>query len=203
MVVESMNTVKNRGRNKFSACFNPTVGHRSEPPSSDAGESCPRKKTASRSVFYFVKAVFFKTPLLKKLTKKKKKPPCNKFSDRAEEIHFQDNSDGSSLFSSSASYSRASSVSSVSSSGSERMKTSSEGHDSNKTTSTNNIRQHAMKLVTLVFWGKAFAIVTCTSAWLFLATSRAIPSGGHSSTGNDVVGPKEYKKMVLDVNGRV
>ncbi|KAL6529755.1 hypothetical protein OROGR_015378 [Orobanche gracilis] len=191
-----MNTVKNRGRNKFSACFNPTV-ERGEPPYSDAGESRPRKKTAHRGVFHFVKAVFFKTPLLKKLIKNKKTQPCNKSSDRTKEVHFQDNSDGSSLFSSSASYSRASSVSSVSSSGSERMKASSEGRDSNKPTSTDNIRQHAMKLVSgtkcdcrglmfiilvclvaLVFWGKAFAIVTCTSAWLFRATGRSGPSGG-------------------------
>ncbi|KAK6134448.1 hypothetical protein DH2020_031805 [Rehmannia glutinosa] len=239
-----MDSVKNRGRIKFFPCFNPIVDVVDEdepcshsPPSPGVDESRRREKTGHGRFSGLVKAVFFKTPLLKKLRSKrskrdsfrsssnisssklikklkKKKQSREKYSDQ-EEI-FQDNSDRSSLFSSTSS-SSASSISSNSRPGSERIKTSStDCFDSKQTNITNN-KPRAMKtvisskcdytsaklmliilvcLVALVFWGKAFAIVTCTSAWLFWAPSRAGPRGG-GPTANNVVGSEEDKKRVV------
>ncbi|KAI3457525.1 hypothetical protein Pfo_014188 [Paulownia fortunei] len=239
-MVAPMDSVKNRGRSKFFACFNsPAVEdepcfHSASPPSS-YDESGRRRKTGHHSFSGSLKAVFFKTPLVKKLRSKrsrrdsacrsssnvlckstklinpiKKKSSCKGISGQEES--FPDNSDRSSLFSSTSS-SCASSISSNSRSGSERIKGSAACLDV-KQTNTNN-RQHAMKrvgskysyspatgmivllvcLVALVFWGKVFAIVTCTSGWLFLAPSRGFQGAG--SRVNNVVDSAEYKKRVI------
>lgn len=51
-------------------------------------------------------------------------------------------------------------------------------------------------LFVLVFWGKVFAIVTCTSTWLFFAPGQR----SHQLRGvdsSDVIDSEEYKKRVI------
>ncbi|KAL3613742.1 hypothetical protein CASFOL_041816 [Castilleja foliolosa] len=233
-----MDTVKN----KLSSCFNPIVAKDEQQfhstPFSDAGEIRRRKKPVHYSLSGFVKAVFLLKKLrtkrskrdsyrssnntspskIKKPTKNKKTQTRNKSISDPDEL-FRNRSDHSSLFSSTSSSSIASSIYSNSSSDSDRIKLAlSDFPDSSQasSTSTNNFRQHAMKLVSksskcdcsglmfiilvclvaLVFWGKVFAIVTCSSAWLFLAPGRAGNRGGR-------IGPvvyeglEEHKKRVI------
>ncbi|GER53913.1 cysteine-rich RLK (RECEPTOR-like protein kinase)23 [Striga asiatica] len=229
-----MDSDKIHGRRKFSSCFNPTAAEDAPP---DDGNSRRKKKKARRSLSGFMKAVFFKMPLWKTLrmkrwkrdsyrsnngipTKKpmtkKKMPPWKIFSDLDEETSSSGEKSGRlSLFSSTSSL-RLSSISSNSSSGSERGKIMSNCLESSQTSTNINIRQHAMKLVNiskscdcrglmfiilvclvaLIFCGKAFAIVTCTSAWLFLAPRRAGPKC-KGPRANDAEDSKEYKKRVI------
>ncbi|KAK6154300.1 hypothetical protein DH2020_008548 [Rehmannia glutinosa] len=207
-----------------------------------------RKRSLRRSLCVAVKAVFFKSSLLKKsdskqdldrlssnLSSKSKrfvKSMRKNFSYKScwepepEEI-FRTSSNSSSLFSSNSSRHTATSSILSSSSSSSSLSASSGPEPIKRSVSVdfrqmnpNMNRQKSIKrdcarkcflsnptfemliflvsLVALVFWGKAFAIVTCTSTWLLLAPRRR----GHrlrrvGSNVNDVVDSVEYKKRVI------
>ncbi|EYU19173.1 hypothetical protein ABFS82_13G176600 [Erythranthe guttata] len=217
----SMESLNNRWRRKVFACFTSPADEdappASPPPSSD--DECGRRRKTSRQIFSgSLKAAFCKSPLVKKFrTRKSKHPykdqlskhPYNDQLSAPEEI-FQDNSDRSSLFSSS-SVSCASSISSNSRSGSRRINESA-SLDLNQTSENLKIACSSkcsysfatgmyvllVCLVALVLGGKAFAIVTCTSMWLFFAPCGG-DDGGRSvnSGGNVVESTEEYKKRVI------
>ncbi|XP_073285438.1 uncharacterized protein [Primulina huaijiensis] len=135
-----------------------------------------------------------------------------------EELLLRTNSNASSIFSpsvtdSSRSSSRSSSISSNSRSGSERIKRSASSLDFKKNLNPQAVKRDGEKcgctvgmcmfficLVALVFWGKVFAIVTCTSACLFLAPCRRRLESAASSVDlslNYVIDSEENKKRVI------
>ncbi|KAL7087772.1 hypothetical protein ACP275_13G089200 [Erythranthe tilingii] len=207
----SMESLNNRWRRKVFACFTSPADEdappASPPPSSD--DECGRRRKTSRQIFSgSLKAAFCKSPLVKKFRTRKSKHPYNDQSSAPEEI-FQYNSDRSSLFSSST-VSCASSISSNSRSGSGRINESA-SLDLNQT--SENLKMACSSkcrysfatgmyvllvcLVALVFGGKAFAIVTCTSTWLFFAPCGGDGGRSVNSGGNVVESTEEYKKRVI------
>ncbi|XP_073029584.1 uncharacterized protein [Primulina eburnea] len=140
----------------------------------------------------------------------------------SEELLLRTNSNASSIFSpsvtdSSRSSSRSSSISSNSRSGSERIKPSASSLDFKKTLNPLAVKRDGEKcgctvgmcmfiicLVALVFWGKVFAVVTCTSACLFFAPFRRqrrcrLESAASSVdlSLNYVIDSEEDKKRVI------
>ncbi|KAL0362736.1 UNVERIFIED_CONTAM: tRNA (guanine(37)-N1)-methyltransferase 1 [Sesamum calycinum] len=219
-----MDPVKHLGRSKWFACFTPVA---------DDDAPCSRsptsRKTAHHGFSGSLKSVLLRTPLVRKFrskryrrdscrsgsnpspkTKKQTSPTHKKsfykgFSDDNEESF-----DGQSLFSSTPP-SSASSVTSDSSSGSERINGPA-SLDSRPTRTDNRHTKRAdskcscniaagmfvllVCLVALIFWGKIFAIVICILTWLFSAPSCGSQDGGWPVNGN-VVDSEEYKKRVI------
>ncbi|XP_073026296.1 uncharacterized protein [Primulina eburnea] len=135
------------------------------------------------------------------------------------------NSNASSIFSpsvtdSSRSSSRSSSISSNSRSGSARIKRSPSSLDFKQTLNTQAVKRDSEKcgctvgmcifficLVSLVFWGKVFAIVTCTSACLFFAPAcrphrrcrtESAASSINSSLNEDVDSEEDKKRVIME-----
>ncbi|KAK4398429.1 tRNA (guanine(37)-N1)-methyltransferase 1 [Sesamum angolense] len=219
-----MDPVKHLGRSKWFACFTPVA---------DDDAPCSRsptsRKTAHHGFSGSLKSVLLRTPLVRKFrskryrrdscrsgsnpspkTKKQTSPTHKKsfykgFSDDNEESF-----DRQSLFSSTPP-SSASSVTSDSSSGSERINGPA-SLDSRPTRTDNRHTKRAdskcsyniaagmfvllVCLVALVFWGKFFAIVICILTWLFSAPSCGSQDGGWPVNGK-VVDSEEYKKRVI------
>ncbi|KAI3466171.1 hypothetical protein Pfo_022834 [Paulownia fortunei] len=251
-----MDPTKNRGRSKLFTCFKPVADGDHEPgcdlaspPSSDDDESGGRRKKRVRRGFSMaLKAVFFKTSLLKKFRSENSKQDFHRLSSNLSskskklvksmkknlsykacwdpEEMFQTNSSRSSLLSSNSSRRTASSISSSSASSSCSSNPRSESERIKRSVSldfrqmSQMSRQKSMNrdcgrkcvhnkptlemciflvcLVALVFWGKVFAIVTCTSTWFFFAPARR----GHQLqradlSVNDVLDSEEYKKRVI------
>ncbi|XP_011095275.1 uncharacterized protein LOC105174784 [Sesamum indicum] len=219
-----MDPVKHLGRSKCFACFTPVADD--DAPCSRSPSS---RKTAHHGFSGLLKSVLLRTPLVRKFRSKRYRrdscrsssTPSSKTKKQTSPTHkksfykgFSDDNEESfdrpSLFSSTPP-SSASSVTSDSSSGSERI----QGPASldSRPTRTNN--RHTKRvdskcsynvaagmfvllvcLVGLVFWGKVFAIVTCILTWLFFAPSCGSQDGGWPVNGN-VVDPEEYKKRVV------
>ncbi|KAG8386247.1 hypothetical protein BUALT_Bualt03G0129100 [Buddleja alternifolia] len=228
-----------RTNSNFFACFKPVVADDqpsfvSSPPSEDKSGGGRRRKAVTRTFSRAMKAVFFKTSLVKKIrirksrqehyrssgnlssskhekfiNKMKMNSSYQEFSDT--EGIFRTNSNRSSLFTS-TSPSSASSVSSNSRSGSKRIKESTSLDDLKQINRKNRKQNGGSKriynstngmyiifvcLVAVVFLGKAFAIVACTSTWLFLAPCSHRRSEVVDSPIKEVVNLKEHKKRVI------
>ncbi|KAL1567087.1 hypothetical protein AAHA92_02607 [Salvia divinorum] len=232
-----MDATRNRGRGRFLACFRPlTAADDYDPvsnsPSADEG-SPPRKRRLRRSLSAALKAVIFRTTLLKKsrsennsdeyahgsrirfspfrggFIKSRKKNASSK-PPLAPDGSFWPSANASPFFSSDGS--RTSSISSLS--GSARSSPArSEMDGIQRCVSTDHFTQmkpmtkrRAMKkcgyimeicvllmCLAALIWGKVFAIVACTSAWLFIA-----PGGKRRQADSyEFNDSEEYKKRVI------
>ncbi|KAL0443472.1 UNVERIFIED_CONTAM: hypothetical protein Slati_2069900 [Sesamum latifolium] len=212
-----MDPVKHLGRSKCFACFAPVA---------DDDSPCTRspssRKTAHHGFSGSLKSVLLRTPLVRKFRSKRYRrdscrsssSPSSKTKKQTSPTHkkssykgFSDDSQ-SSLFSSTPTTS-ASSITSDSSSGSERINKGPASVDSRPTrTNTKRVGSKCsyniaagmfvllVCLVGLIFWGKVFATVTCIVTWLFFAPSCESQGGGWSVNGS-VVESEEYKKRVI------
>ncbi|KAG6385506.1 hypothetical protein SASPL_154342 [Salvia splendens] len=205
-----MDATRNRGRGRFLACFRPlTLDAADYDPVSDppSVQSTPdmgtpsRKKKLRRSLSAALKAVIFRTTLLKKSRSENSR---DEYADRR--ISFSPfrgkgfikskkksasskpplgpdwpSANASPLFSTDAS--QTSSLSSLSArSSSARSETESVFTDHfNPPTKRKAIKKcsYIMEICVVLMclaaliWGKVFAVVACTSAWLFIAPGRA------------------------------
>ncbi|KAL0399331.1 UNVERIFIED_CONTAM: hypothetical protein Sradi_2276400 [Sesamum radiatum] len=220
-----MDPVKHLGRSKCFACFSPVA---------DDDSPCTRsptsRKTAHHGFSGSLKSVLLKTPLVRKFrskryrrdscrsssnpsskTKKQTSPTHKKSSYKGFSDDSEESFDRLSLFSSTPP-SSASSITSDSSSGSERINKEPASLDSRQTRTNNRHTKTVgskcsyniaagmfvllVCLVGLIFWGKVFATVTCILTWLFFAPSCESRGGGWPVNGG-VVDSEEYKKRVI------
>ncbi|KAG6387364.1 hypothetical protein SASPL_152551 [Salvia splendens] len=230
-----MDATRNRGRGRFLACFRPLTLDAADydpvsaPPSVQS--SPVRKKKLRRSLSAALKAVIFRTTLLKKsrsensrdeyadrrisfwpfrgkgFIKSKKKKNA---SPLAPDGGIWPSANASPLFSSDAS--QTSSVSSLS--GSARSSPArSEAESVQGCVSVDHFRQmnlntkrravkkcsYNMEICVLLMclaaliWGKVFAVVACTSAWLFIAPGGKVGRAESYELGDS----EEYKKRVM------
>ncbi|XP_047966446.1 uncharacterized protein LOC125210875 [Salvia hispanica] len=200
-----MDATRNRGRGRFLACFRPLTLDATDYDPPPLHSSPDRKKKLRRSLSATLKAVIFRTTLLKKsrsensrdeyadrrisfspfrgkgFIKSKKKNAWSK-PPLAPDGGVWPSANASPLFSSDAS--QTSSVSSLSGSSPARSETDSvQGRVSTDhfkpTTKRRAVKKcsYIMEICVLLMclaaliWGKVFAVVACTSAWLFIAPS--------------------------------
>ncbi|KAH6835578.1 hypothetical protein C2S53_003120 [Perilla frutescens var. hirtella] len=254
-----MEATRNRGRGKIFSCFRPVVlvhdDVDDDEPISDYSASLQssgdeggarRKRKLRRSFSAALKAVVFRTTLLKKsrsenhhgqdydgfrshilsrgrsFVRSLKKNMSRKSFLEPDDFFWSKNTNRSPIFSSNSS-SRTPSLASSSSSGSSRSSPTRSEPDTNiqRSISLDHFRQivptnkppRTMKkesgkkcgytiptlevcvlLVCLfaLIWGKVFAIVACTSAWLFLS-----PNHPSQKLSYEVFDSEEYKKRVI------
>ncbi|KAK4439879.1 hypothetical protein Salat_0322800 [Sesamum alatum] len=218
-----MDPVKQLRRSKCFACFRPVADDDGHSPSSRKTSAHPGFSGSLKSVFLRTPLVRkFRSKRCRRdscrsssnsssKTKKSTSPTNKKSSYKPFSDDNEESFDRHSLFSSTPP-SSASSVTSDSRSVSGRTDGPA-SLDSRPTTTTNN--RHTKRvgskssyniaagmfvllvcLVTLVFWGKAFAIVTCIWTWMFFAPSYTSEGGGGLVNGS-VVDSEEYKKRVI------